>query len=190
MNSSLAKFVFLCFLVVSCNNQETTRDIEDKNIDSEKNKTNPNRDMVGDPDGFTNNFIVAELNKLFKKPLDSYPLLNSEMINFGKSGLVYRIGLEEPFTGRLEDKSTDGVIRFQASFLEGLPHGRHLRWSEKGILSMETIFNQGKLDGVKKKWWPSGVLKEQEYWQGGVYRGRTIWDEKGRQIKQEWAKKH
>jgi hypothetical protein len=136
----------------------------------------------------SNERLVEELQKSFGKPLKSFPLLDIEMIRYSKSGLAYRMDMDEPFTGRIQKKDKKGMVQFQASFLKGVPHGLHLRRFDNGKLSMQTIFDRGILTGVKKSWWSSGSPKEEEYWHNGTYMGRTTWDEEGRQIRTEWVR--
>ena len=137
----------------------------------------------------TNKILLEELLKNFDKPLRFYPLIDAEMIRYSKSGLVYRVGMNDPFTGRVQKEGDGGVIQFQASFLKGVPHGLHLRRFDNGKLSMESIFDRGILTGIKKSWWSNGSSKEEEYWHNGTYLGRTTWDEEGRQTRKEWARK-
>ena len=90
----------------------------------------------------TNKILLEELLKNFDKLLRFYPLIDAEMIRYSKSGLVYRVGMNDPFTGRVQKEGDGGVIQFQASFLKGVPHGLHLRRFDNGKPSMESIFDR------------------------------------------------
>ena len=133
--------------------------------------------------------IKEKLLEDFEKPLHSYPLLSSLSAVYGKDGLLYRKGINVPFSGRLVDVSDSGIYLLEVSFLEGQPHGQQIRKNEEGITLMEAFFNRGSLVGVKTKWWSSGLIKEEEYWDNGKYRGRRLWDKTGRLIKEERARK-
>jgi antitoxin component YwqK of YwqJK toxin-antitoxin module len=50
---------------------------------------------------------------------------------------------------------------------------------------LQANFDQGVLAGVKSRWWPSGILREEAYWSEGKYIGRRLWDQTGRLIKEE-----
>ena len=132
--------------------------------------------------------IKNELLKDFDKPLSSYPLIDSTIAAYKKDGLLYRDDIQDPFTGRLIDKNKNGVDVLEVSFLHGQPHGQQIRRNDDGTIVMEAFFEHGTLSGIKTKWWPNGRIKEEEYWQNGNYKGRCIWDENGRLVKEERVK--
>ena len=179
-------YLGVLFLFSSCGISENLIDQESELCVSGDTLTSTTE--AGDKTIISNEKLVEELQKNFDKPLKSYPLLDIGMIRYSKSGLVYRIDMDETFTGRVQKKDEKGMVQFQASFLNGVPHGLHLRRFDNGKLSMESIFDRGILTGIKKSWWSSGSLKEEEYWHNGTYRGRTTWDEEGRQIRTEWVR--
>ena len=78
--------------------------------------------------------------------------------------------------GRFED----GTISMEASYKDGLPHGQQLRRFPDGSPALEAIFDNGILSGIKTKWWGKGIIREEEYWSDGKYRGRRLWDQEGR----------
>ena len=72
-----------------------------------------------------------------------------------------------------------------SSYLEGQPHGTQLRYFQNGKPALEATFDNGRLSGIKSRWWESGLFREEEYWSDGNYRGRRLWDESGRLTKEE-----
>ena len=132
--------------------------------------------------------IKNKLLEDFKKPLSSYPLIDSSMASYKKNGLLYREGIDKPFTGRLIDKNRAGVTVLEVSFLDGQPHGQQIRRNDNGILAMDAFFEHGTLSGTKTQWWPNGLIKEEEYWPNGTYNGRCQWDEDGRLVREERVK--
>lgn len=129
-----------------------------------------------------------ELNLLlndYEKPLETYPKIKRSSAKYGKDGLLYRVGINEPFSGMLVDESENGVVLLEVSFLKGKPHGQQVRRNNDGSLAMKAIFNHGVLTGTKTRWWANGFVKEEEYWANGKYNGRAEWDEIGRLIKEE-----
>lgn len=134
------------------------------------------------------NLLKSKLLKEFEKPLRSYPKIKSSMATYAKDGLLYRNGIDAPFSGRLVDESKDGIVLFEASFLEGVPHGAHIRRNPQNNIIMEAFFDHGVLSGVKTKWWPNGLVNEEEYWYDGSYKGKKVWDEDGRLLKDERVK--
>jgi antitoxin component YwqK of YwqJK toxin-antitoxin module len=99
--------------------------------------------------------------------------------------LVYRKGIETPFTGRIIDRFESGEIKMDSSYMEGQPHGMQVRYYDNGQPALEASFDQGRLSGIKSRWWENGLIREEEYWSEGKYRGRRLWDESGRLTKEE-----
>jgi hypothetical protein len=124
----------------------------------------------------------------FPKPLSSYPLVETSSAKYGKNGLLYRNGIDLPFSGRIIQRNSSGIIILEASFLNGLPHGRHLRKNADGRILMESFFNRGILSGRKTKWWENGRESEIEYWENGQYLGKKVWDVDGRLLRAEMVK--
>ena len=67
-----------------------------------------------------------------KKPIVSYPAITSAESKLGEGGLVYRDGIETPFTGRIIDRFENGDIQMDSSYLEGQPHGVQVRYYKNG----------------------------------------------------------
>jgi len=132
-----------------------------------------------------NKGVSEKILKDFEKPLHTYPLLKHTMVEYGKDGLLYRKGVDGPFSGRMTHSDQAGNTTLEASFLDGRPHGRQIRKNKDGLVMMEAWMDHGVLSGVKTKWWESGKVHEEEYWENGSYRGRSVWDESGRLLKQE-----
>ena len=121
----------------------------------------------------------------YDKPLVSYPAISSNESSTGTDGLVYREGIETPFTGRIIDRFESGEIKLDSSYLEGQPHGMQVRYYDNGKPALEASFDNGRLSGIKSRWWENGLIREEEYWSEGKYRGRRLWDESGRLTKEE-----
>ena len=121
----------------------------------------------------------------FEKPLHTYPLIEHTMAEYAKDGLLYRKGVNGPFSGRMVHSDQAGNFILEASFLDGRPHGRQIRKNEGGLVIMEAWMDRGVLSGVKTKWWENGKVHEEEYWENGSYQGRSVWDKSGRLLKQE-----
>ena len=60
-----------------------------------------------------------------------------------------------------------------------------VRYYENGKPALEATFDNGRLSGIKSRWWDNGLLREEEYWSEGKYQGRRLWDEVGRLTKEE-----
>ena len=191
----MLRFVLLCIMISS------GPSCVDKDESSSLSKVNDEKGRLGSYDNFSTQktkitpeessvktVIKEKLLEDFEKPLYSYPLINSSSAIYGKDGLLYRKGIDIPFSGRLVDISDAGICLLEVSFLDGQPHGQQIRKNDDGIVLMEAFFSHGSLVGIKTKWWPSGMIKEEEYWDSGEYQGRRLWDENGRLIKEERTK--
>jgi len=135
-----------------------------------------------------NKGVSKKILNEFEKPLHTYPLLDHTMVEYGKDGLLYRKGVDGPFSGRMIHMGQGGDSILEASFLDGRPHGAQIRKNKDGRVIMEAWMDRGVLTGVKTKWWDDGRVREEEYWENGSYRGRSIWDESGRLVKEERAR--
>lgn len=126
-----------------------------------------------------------EIIEDYPKSLRSYPTIRQDETETHENGVLYRKQIERPFTGRVVDTHKDGSVALEAYYLDGLPHGQHLRRFENGNPALEAIFDNGVLSGTKTRWRESGGVKEEEYWSEGKFYGRRLWDESGRIIREE-----
>ena len=128
---------------------------------------------------------IKELFEDFERPIDSYPRITEQESIKDVEGIVYRDGIDEPFSGRLIKNYENGQVALSSTYLNGLLHGLQVKFFEDGQRSFEAIFDQGILSGVKTRWWRNGSVREEEYWSNGNYNGRKLWDETGRLIREE-----
>ena len=129
---------------------------------------------------------ASEIMRDFGQPISTLPVMDSNQSVLGPDGKVYYPGEEGAlFTGKLRELYPDGRPAFESSYLEGIPHGNQLRWHESGHLALESLFEHGRLVGVKTRWWPDGRKREEEYWSDGRFRGRRLWDSLGRLTREE-----
>ena len=186
-NSSQASFayavcVFLALaLLGACSTyEERTGGKVDEN-QSEKKESQDQKNLRFVSNDRKKEQILAD----YEKPIVSYPAITSTESKLGEGGLVYRDGIETPFTGRIIDRFESGDIQMDSSYLEGQPHGVQVRYYKNGKPALEATFDNGRLSGIKSRWWESGLIREEEYWSDGKYRGRRLWDESGRLTKEE-----
>jgi antitoxin component YwqK of YwqJK toxin-antitoxin module len=128
---------------------------------------------------------IKELFEDFERPIDSYPRITEQESIKDIEGIVYRDGIQEPFSGRLIKNHDNGQVALSSTYLNGLLHGLQVKFFEDGQRSLEAIFDKGILSGVKTRWWRNGLVREEEYWDDGKYNGRKLWDETGRLIREE-----
>lgn len=129
---------------------------------------------------------ASEIMRDFGQPLSSLPVLDANRSVTGQDGKIYFPGEKGTlFTGKLRELYPDGRPAFESSYLEGVPHGNQLRWHESGHLALESLFENGRLVGMKTRWWSDGRKREEEYWSDGRFRGRRLWDSDGRLTREE-----
>ena len=66
-----------------------------------------------------------------------------------RSGLVYRKGRVNPYTGSVIEKFHSGQKHYEKHYKDGMPNGKWLYWDEYGKKTWEHIYDNGKLLG---KW--------------------------------------
>jgi hypothetical protein len=179
-------FYFLFQLGCSDNGNSslrTPKDGPEEVEDSSKRKTllPVNEDAI-----VTSDRNLEEIMSDFRSPIDAYPFIDQKEAIVRKNGRTYRRGLEnEPFSGTVVQTFPDGSLSLSTTFYEGRPHGFQKRNFPNGTLASEVIFDKGVLSGVKTKWWDNGAVREEEYWSGGKYKGRRLWDTEGRMTREE-----
>ena len=129
---------------------------------------------------------AADIMMAFHRPAGDLPVLETNQTRLGGDGLLY-IGEVEgaPYTGKVRELFADGRPSFESTYLNGNLHGRQLRWHENGYLAVDALFEEGRIVGVKRRWWPDGRKREEEYWSNGRFRGRRLWDEDGQLMREE-----
>ena len=142
----MLRFVLLCIII------STGPSCGDKDESSSLSKFNDEKGRLGSYDNFSiqktkiapqdpsvKTIIKEKLLEDFEKPLYSYPLINSSSAIYGNDGLLYRKGIDIPFSGRLVDISDSGICLLEVSFLDGQPHGQQIRKNDDGIVLMEAF---------------------------------------------------
>lgn len=129
---------------------------------------------------------AADIMLAFHRPAGDLPVIETNQTRLGGDGLLYTGGVEgPPFTGKVRELFADGRPSFESTYLNGNLHGRQLRWHENGYLAVDALFEEGRIVGVKRRWWPDGRKREEEYWSNGRFRGRRLWDEDGQLMREE-----
>ena len=175
--------LLLSLLLLSCSDSKQGASTPD----ADNHKTQMGADVSTEPEQFfiSEDRTEKEIMADYDKPLRFYPTISSAESKTGKDGLLYRDGLEVPFTGRLMERFEDGSVSMEAAYWDGLPHGLQIRRFPDGSPALEAIFDHGILSGIKTKWWGQGIIREEEYWSEGQYRGRRLWDQDGRLLREE-----
>jgi len=177
-------FSLIGFLLLpGCPGEETGTRYEDSG------KATPTEPQLQGSGFFSLDRTIIQILNDFEKPLNYFPIINSEDGEYGEGGRFYRVGVEGPFSGRVITRDAAGHILAESIFHKGIPHGPHRKFYENGEKAAEIIFDQGTISGVQSKWWTNGKIKKEEYWSGGQYYGSRSWDEGGRLIRQIYMPK-
>jgi antitoxin component YwqK of YwqJK toxin-antitoxin module len=61
--------------------------------------------------------------------------------------------------------------------------GEFRAWHPNGKLAHQSLWKDGKLNGVALFWWPNGQLKTRSFYKNGKNMSIKYWDERGNLIK-------
>jgi len=78
------------------------------------------------------------------------------------------------FTGIELNHHTNGVIKLQLPFTNGIPHGNRIMWHSNGQKESEGSFENGARAGLWKTWYPSGQPAKQGKFVNGKPEGMQI----------------
>ena len=181
--------LFLALLLIAGCSGDGDREVVDpdgppKRVDKPKPVE---REIVREEPRFaSNDRKLEEIMEDFTGTIETYPTVDQGETMMKKNGRLYRRGVEdEPFTGTVIEAFPDGSLSLVTTFYQGKPHGFQKRSFPDGLMASEIFFDKGILSGTKSKWWKSGHVREEEYWSDGKFRGRRLWDEAGRLIREE-----
>lgn len=77
--------------------------------------------------------------------------------------------------------SESGVLRVESYYKQNRLVGSYKSWWENGVLGSEVSYVNGKLNGVEKKWYPTGKLaKERQLVDGKEHGMQKAWLENGK----------
>lgn len=77
----------------------------------------------------------------------------------------------EPFNGFSMKFHSNGNAEERLGFYNGKREGIAKRWSESGVLRVESFYKQNRLVGSYKSWWENGVLGQEAYYENGQVNG-------------------
>jgi antitoxin component YwqK of YwqJK toxin-antitoxin module len=87
----------------------------------------------------------------------------------------------KPFTGIAYEKTDDGQIISERTYIEGLEDGPERTWYLDGQLESESGNKWNRAHGYYKEWYESGQLKAEGLMELGSLIWRKEWDEEGNQ---------
>ncbi|WP_424291925.1 toxin-antitoxin system YwqK family antitoxin [Eudoraea sp.] len=78
---------------------------------------------------------------------------------------------DKPYNGYSIKCYPNGNIKERWGFYKGKREGVARRWSENGVLRVESYYHQNRLVGTYKTWWDNAVLAEESYYVDGTKEG-------------------
>ena len=180
--------LYLLVLFVACFSGCSDSKNLDVSKDSNEQKIESKDSNHSDVKGFSFESRDRTVEKIlvdYEKPIETYPRISSRESKTDQSGVVYRDGLNEPFTGRVVDHFPDGKIKHESTYLNGQHHGLQVKYFENGNRSFEATFDNGTLSGITSRWWPNGLKRQEDFWSEGKFYGRKLWDATGRLVREE-----
>lgn len=104
-----------------------------------------------------------------------------------KDFLIYQLGANEPFTGRVVSIRYDGSKAYEEPYLNGRLHGARIDWDRLGNRLSERNYVDGAITGPETYWYLNGQLMAVTHFLEGARHGpATRWCENG-QKRYEWS---
>jgi len=97
-----------------------------------------------------------------------------------KNFLIYQVGSNQPFTGRVVSTRYDGSKAYEEPYVNGRLHGARTEWDRLGNRISETTYVDGAKTGPETHWYASGqVMAITHFVNGGRHGQSSRWCENG-----------
>lgn len=113
---------------------------------------------------------ASQLNRM----TNGVPLALDDELQNRKDGKWYWKDTTNLFTGIELNHHTNGVLKLQLPFTNGVPHGHRIMWHSNGQKESEGNFENGARAGLWKTWYPSGQPDKQGKFVNGKPEGMQI----------------
>lgn len=108
--------------------------------------------------------------------------VTTEQLDYPGDGLHYRNG--EPFTGVLEFRLPNGELEAEEEYKGGLLSGLKRVWYPSGVLHLEAGCAWGGYHGRVCEWHENGRLAGDAAYEYGIRTRGTRWDDQGRAVEE------
>lgn len=85
-----------------------------------------------------------------------------------RDGIIYRIGMSKPFTGKVVDSFYNGQKMTETNYTNGKKDGKALSWYSNGVMRMDSTYKDGERDGLWTKWDKDGRIQFQRQYANGA----------------------
>ncbi len=97
-------------------------------------------------------------------------LLKSDVNLHVENGVTMYMG--KPFSGNIVTYHNTNALAYSCTYNHGRKHGKEEKWYVSGVLAMERFYNKGIKIGLHKGWWPNKNRKFEFYFNDkGAYQG-------------------
>ncbi len=86
----------------------------------------------------------------------------------------------KPFTGMAYERSLDGTMVCEVTFVKGVETGVTRDWYPSGQLAVEEDYLNGVRHGLSVQWHPNGRLKSEAQYECSILVKEETWDTAGR----------
>lgn len=108
-------------------------------------------------------------NHTRKRNIKQTEVLKSELILNQTEGRWYHLNL--PFNGYAVEYHKNGLLAAKIGYDNGKKEGVTKKWFDSGVLRSRAFYQSNKLDGTSKSWWPNGVLSTESNYVKGIRNG-------------------
>jgi len=100
--------------------------------------------------------------------------VSEDDLDFDQDDYAYLNGV--PFTGLLEERASDGTLRSEVPYEDGVAEGPAKEWRSDGTLAGLTTYHRGSKHGAEKEWYSDGRPKMESEWEYAICLWRTRYD--------------
>ena len=95
-------------------------------------------------------------------------------------GVLFLRSNSSPFTGLVNDKWSNGKLKYQCVYKDGQKDGPELAWHEDGAKKIAAQFKAGNQEGQTQHWWPNGQpMSVMTYLNGKLHGEAKGWHDNG-----------
>lgn len=98
---------------------------------------------------------------------------DSKIKLISKSGLIYEIGKDLPYTGQVKDTVQDKIVEYY--LIDGKKYGDFKVSNLSGIVEINGVMNDNKNEGVWNYFYPNGQLESRGTFYNDQLNGRWVW---------------
>ena len=123
--------------------------------------------------GTYENGLLVDYSYLNKDGSVKQPVNGETLID--RSGLLYEVNGQKPYTGDVFELYKDGGRKYTGSLKGGKKDGLFTYWNENGQKEVEGTYKDGKEDGLYTEWYENGQKDYEGTYKDGELNGEWTW---------------